>query len=939
MLLSCKYTNGQSLERHNWGSKPIKLKNIPTDIHSKNFNEELLKALDCDENEKAIIELLWGDVQLGKRVQACIIMWISVYVLQRPVIYIFRNLDIDRSQLQDDIQGTDDFSFNIQHIRKIVTEFNDLLKEHLDTDCNEYWHKLKLPALKDLRISDNINRLSNKDSVGPLDIFAGLMNNTTLENIDVKLSEYIAHNNELADFTLLIDEGDLVTPTASNDNTNKKDCADSTQYEQLLATISKKVRYSLKITGTAHSLLYNFTTRLGHNNYIQNKISKVHKMERTEDYYGIMNSKINFNTKSIKTWWNYQEPNPDTTAKKKNITVKYTLKKDYEHNIKNMIQTILDRQNILYNSLLISEEKIRNFQFDLVYNHILKDFSHLFLIVFHGKCLQLYLHKSYIKEFHQISKRDSQKFKRLYQEGGIFSNFYNTYEDHSGNNITLPNDYYYYIIDSKKFNIKMVYKLLKMLFTESQVHIKNKTAITITGKYGERGYSFTSDDYGKYLFHLTDQYLVSHAAFNCTDIAQRIRLQGKYKDKELKNGSMVLTLWTTNELKDVIQNFYVKFIKELEQYIMNCSSFEEIQELIENILDNGEMKFGKYMKYLDVAKKRKNIKLNKHFDKKYNGYRLLTYNDMSDSDIEKWCNESKLPEYICINNILKSNKNEIIPKYGKWEYTFDEILEIFNNKAEYLKYITQQKLHKSLANDSDKQGMFYKTSIAKDKRVYSFDECKSEIENIKEGSNLGISYQGDGEKIDSIKTRLYRCYTDINDHTTIKYILRVCKVLKKSRLLPDNINNSPFILMDDMNILHSELKEEYIDTKPENYYWKTPDGWLFLHMDSKQDIISLNITSPDSDTSSVTSSEPDSNIIQFTTDCCTTPTSTQLRFGIADIYTIYKTWCKNKNKKHLNRALFKDEFERLNYKEDKHKGVDNNGKSGKRGYNVMVELK
>ena len=162
MLLSCKYTNGQSLERHNWGGKPIKLKNIPTDIHSKNFNEELLKALDCDENEKAIIELLWGDVQLGKRVQACIIMWISVYVLQRPVIYIFRNLDIDRSQLQDDILGTEDFSFNIQHIRKIVTEFNDLLKDHLDTDCNEYWHKLKLPALKDLRISDNINRLSNK---------------------------------------------------------------------------------------------------------------------------------------------------------------------------------------------------------------------------------------------------------------------------------------------------------------------------------------------------------------------------------------------------------------------------------------------------------------------------------------------------------------------------------------------------------------------------------------------------------------------------------------------------------------------------------------------------------------------------------------------------------------------------------------------------------
>ena len=36
-----------------------------------------------EENEKSIIELLWGDIQLGKRIQACIIMWISVHILKR----------------------------------------------------------------------------------------------------------------------------------------------------------------------------------------------------------------------------------------------------------------------------------------------------------------------------------------------------------------------------------------------------------------------------------------------------------------------------------------------------------------------------------------------------------------------------------------------------------------------------------------------------------------------------------------------------------------------------------------------------------------------------------------------------------------------------------------------------------------------------------------
>ena len=35
MLNKCKYINGESLERHNWGDKPLKLNNIP-----KNINKE-----------------------------------------------------------------------------------------------------------------------------------------------------------------------------------------------------------------------------------------------------------------------------------------------------------------------------------------------------------------------------------------------------------------------------------------------------------------------------------------------------------------------------------------------------------------------------------------------------------------------------------------------------------------------------------------------------------------------------------------------------------------------------------------------------------------------------------------------------------------------------------------------------------------------------------
>lgn len=66
MLNKCKYINGESLERHNWGNNPIKLKDIPKHINLPSFEEDLLNALNLEDNEKSIVELLWGDIQLGK---------------------------------------------------------------------------------------------------------------------------------------------------------------------------------------------------------------------------------------------------------------------------------------------------------------------------------------------------------------------------------------------------------------------------------------------------------------------------------------------------------------------------------------------------------------------------------------------------------------------------------------------------------------------------------------------------------------------------------------------------------------------------------------------------------------------------------------------------------------------------------------------------------
>jgi len=546
MLDKCKYINGESLERHNWGNNPIKLLNIPN-ISLASFEEDLLNALNLEENEKSIVELLWGDIQLGKRVQACIIMWISVHILKRPVLYIFRNLTIDQKQLQDDILGTEKYNFNIQFIKSLFEEFNNDLQEFFNEEKNiEYWKDYKLPELKDINSDNIINKLCNKDAINSNDIFCCLMNHTQLEKINAKFSEYIYYNDELVNITILVDESDLMSPTSSNDQMNKNDLKDSTACEILLAKIYKKVKYALHITGTAHSLLYNITTRLSDNTNIQIKVSKVHKMKRSNDYFGLFNDSINYNTTLVESWWDYQD------IENNNKKPCYDIAKDYNINIKKIIEEILKRPTIKYNSLLISEEKIRENQFFLV-DKIINDFSDLFIVIYHGKCLRLYLSKKYEKELKRLSQWDSEESstsQRLWQLGGVYGSSIDAEKFEK-----LPNNYCYFSINTKILNIKFVYKLLRILFEKSGTSILYKTIITITGKYGERGYSFTSDDYDIYSLHLTDQYFVSHASLNCTDISQRLRLQGKYNDLELKNGLMKLTLWTTPKLYDIIQNF------------------------------------------------------------------------------------------------------------------------------------------------------------------------------------------------------------------------------------------------------------------------------------------------------------------------------------------------------------------------------------------------
>lgn len=923
ILIHCTYINGESLERHNWGDNPVKL-NLnfeKLDLTSDQFEKKLFHALSFETDEtKSIIEVLWGDIQLGKRIQACMIMWISVNVLKRPVLYIFRNLKIDQKQLQDDIMGTEKYNFNIQFIKQ---QF-DYYFEELEL-AEDDWKEFKLPELKDISNNDVLNKLNNKEAMNSNDIYCCLMNDKQLEKIKNKFMEYVYYYDEKVNITVLVDESDLMGPSSSNDGTNKNDEKDTTKCEKFLAQIYTLVIYVLHITGTAHSLLYNVTTCFNESEYIQLKVSKVHKMKRSIDYYGLFSDGIYMEDSLVYPWWEYKYE-----QKKR----KYDIVEDYNINIKKIIQRILVRPTKSYNSLLISEEKVRVNQFSLI-DKIISDFPDIFLIIYHGHCLRLYLPDKYLNLVKECVIRDSStsNSKRLNQPGGIYGDPETTCKLN-----ILPNNYCYYDIDTKILNIKYVYKVLSILLKDKRINtnLVTKTVITITGKYGERGFSFTSDDYKDFTFHLTDQYYVSHGSLNCPDVSQFLRLQGKYNDQELKNGDMRLTLWTTAKLKNSI-NLYVIFIKIIEKLIMKCTSWEHIKDMLEGIIDGGQLKFGDLYKVLAKKKYQKNTNPKRYYDKGIKGYRLFTIDNMkNDTDIKKICDEYDLPDYICINHIEETSLDNFIDKYGI--YACDVPLSFPKNM---------------ISNLNDRNVL--------DKSVNTIFPQLNELKldriiRVKQGDPNNRRYNGVENAI--IDQRPYQHYvTDRKPNTYNIFIYEEYPNMQititcGNKCLPYETNNyikkTPYSIQGD-KVRFSVIKEEYIRNSsvygiPKRYYWKTPDEWLCYYDEEKPEILSYKIIDPvqirlNTDYVIPTSQIIDPIVSQFVSSCCKTTEQQNLRFGIKDIYQIYEKWCRNNSKKYIKtQKNFKEEFEKLNYREEKSKGIDINKKKHKRGYNIMVTI-
>lgn len=951
---------------HNWDCEPQIIESVKAySRYKKDYDEnndtELTKLLNEGQQN---IELVKGDVQLGKRVHSCILMWISIHIYKRPVVYLFRPLEVDKTQFLDDIEGGEDWNFNIEYIKNNFNDkFNDKIKNNMKKKKKDYddkaYHDYKLPSFTDIKDKNVANKLDNHEYLSkPKMIYIAFMNPSDLEKLNRQFYNYICTNHKKVNITLIVDESDLLSPTAENSNNISKKDTINTKSERLISKLVCKVAHTIHITGTAHAFFWNYTTALNENTKTVIPVVKAFVMKRRDDYYGVMKKNINFssddeNLPIITEWWSKED--------------KYNIDYDYNINMKPLISSIVKRKNP-YSSLLISEEKLKDNQINLA-EKIIKDFKSLFCVVFHGKQgkyglptgLRLYFPKKIDNlviqdELYQVVSKDSADSKRtrLDAYGGIKG--YATSDDDTQYRIE-GYKYYDICMKSKRFNIKMIYRVMAMLFKKIK---SNKTIITITGKYGDRGYSFTSDYYGEddsKVLHLTDQYFVSHTNYVMADILQRLRIQGRYKDKPY------LIFWSTKNLIKML-NLYVDYSGKIDNKIMSLSrGHEHIRILCQSYLYDKEFvialgggsRKGKNLQVTPVKYDRKNIalilslppylkpeKFEEHFadvyEEKFNGF----INRIKESELSDYLNENGVWEHEVPIRIEKSSIVDIEEMENSRKKLTNELKEIKdddNKKKEISDKIKDMNNKLRSAWEKFTKEKYPKFKDYKFGRILRIDtgDINDRYKGIETYIDINMKYNCKMSKYEK-KTYNVRYYTD--KKRSFIHITSVSdnSVLPKSYL--DIINKQNYKKINDNKILHSTLKYEFIkdelaiDSKNINeielypYFFLTADGYVYHH-DPEKSIkrVTIKIKSEIEESRNNNLINP---ILTFKEQCIKENEGCE-RVGVKKVMQAYNSWCeKNGFKKYEKMKNFREDFEEItNLKRSK---------TNKLGYKIELKI-
>ena len=132
----------------------------------------------------------------------------------------------------------------------------------------------------------------------------------------------------------------------------------------------------------------------------------------------------------------------------------------------------------------------------------------------------------------------------------------------------------------------------------------------------------------------------------------------------------------------------------------------------------------------------------------------------------------------------KKTYNGAESKEKKWTYECDEKFRDFNSEEEYLVFIKQNDFRGGRYKKHKMNGFYETTTTEKGHRVHSYNEIKQFTDNITLGRGAGLPLKktGEGEKIGEHPkklSRLYVCYKNIKDPTTVVFVLRTCIIRKK----------------------------------------------------------------------------------------------------------------------------------------------------------------
>lgn len=148
------------------------------------------------------------------------------------------------------------------------------------------------------------------------------------------------------------------------------------------------------------------------------------------------------------------------------------------------------------------------------------------------------------------------------------------------------------------------------------------------------------------------------------------------------------------------------------------------------------------------------------------------------SDIEWISNTTRhMGETTC----PKKTYNGAESKEKKFDYDCDDKIKEFISEEEYIDFIKKYKFREGKYKDHFENG-FYKTNTSeRGHRVYSYEEIKTFIDTITIGGGAGLDLKknGEGEKKGTKRSRLYVCYKNTNDPTTVVFVLRTCIILEK----------------------------------------------------------------------------------------------------------------------------------------------------------------